>query len=81
MTIRADGNSIEFPKIDNIAGYPILRTSKSEQFLIKNQVTKRVAERKYSFIPDKNVTIPTFKIVVDNQPYETTTYRYYCDKK
>jgi hypothetical protein len=70
--ISADGNSIEFPKIQEIAGYPIVGTSSSQSVSIINggSVTKTVSKT-YSFRPDKSITIPSFSVNVDGNIYKT----------
>ncbi len=69
--MSADGNSIKFPDIKEIDGFPIIGTSSSHSInVINGDITKNIS-RTYSFKPDRNVTIPQFKIEVDGRIYET----------
>ncbi len=69
--MSADGNSIKFPDIKEIDGFPIIGTSSSHSInVINGDITKNIS-RTYSFKPDRNVTIPKFKIEADGRIYET----------
>ncbi len=69
--MSADGNSIKFPDIKEIDGFPIIGTSSSHSInVINGDITKNIS-RTYSFKPDRNVTIPQFKIEADGRIYET----------
>jgi hypothetical protein len=69
--ISADGNSIDFPQISDIAGYSIIGTSSSQSVNIINGDMTRTISKTYSFKPDKSITIPSFEIAVDGKKYKT----------
>jgi len=71
FTISADGNSIDFPKIREIGGYPIIGTSSSQSInMINGDITKTISKT-YSFKPKKSVTIPSFTVNADSKTYKT----------
>ncbi len=69
--ITADGNKIEFPKIDEIDGNPILGTSSSESISMINTNIKRSISKTYSFRASKDVNISSFTVKVDGKEYRT----------
>jgi len=71
FVISADGGDIEFPQIQNIAGYPIIGTSSSQSINIINGNMSKTISKTYSFRPDKSVTIPPLSVKVDNKTYQT----------
>jgi len=73
VTITADGKSIEFPNINEIEGFPITGTSTSESINIINGATTRTKSQNYHFRPTKSITIPSFKVRVDDKEYTTQT--------
>ncbi len=71
LTISADGSSIDFPKIREIGGYPIIGTSSSQSInMINGDITKTISKT-YSFKPQKSVTIPSFTVNADGNTYKT----------
>ncbi|NPA50340.1 MAG: protein BatD [Epsilonproteobacteria bacterium] len=72
LEIEAIGDRVRFPVIDDIEGYPIESRSSSTRMVINGMggASKKIT-RKYSFRVDKNITIPSFKIVVDNKEYQS----------
>jgi hypothetical protein len=69
--ISADGGNIDFPKIQEISGYPILGTSSSQSVnIINGNITKTVSKT-YSFRPDKSITISPLSVSVDGKSYKT----------
>ena len=69
--ITADGNSIQFPKIQNIEGNPIVGTSSSESISMLNSDVTRSISKTYSFRTDKPLTIPSFIVISDGKEYTT----------
>jgi len=69
--ISADGGDIEFPQIEEIAGYPIIGTSSSQSVNIINGNMTKTISKTYSFRPDKSLTIPSFTIKADGKAYKT----------
>jgi len=69
--ISADGNSIDFPQIQEIAGYGVIGTSSSQSVNIINGNMSKTISKTYSFRPDKSVTIPSFTINIDGKAYKT----------
>ncbi len=69
--ISADGDNIEFPEIQEIAGFPVIGTSSSHSInVINGDITKDISKT-YSFKPDKNITIPSFSVRVDGKVYKS----------
>ncbi len=71
LTLSATGRDIEFPKIDEIANYPVADSGTSTSIVIMNGDMKKTLKRSYSFSPDKNVTIPSFTVKVGGKEYKT----------
>jgi len=71
FTISATGSDIEFPKIDTIDGFSVTDSGVSTNIVIINGNMKKTKKHLYSFAPDKNVTIPSFLVKVDNKEYKT----------
>jgi len=69
--ISADGNSIDFPKISEIAGYGVIGTSSAQSVNIINGDMTKTISKTYSFRPDKSVTIPSFTLTIDGKEYKT----------
>ena len=71
FVISAEGNSVEFPTIDEINGTPIDGTSSSQSIsMINGAVTKKIS-KSYRFRPMKSMTIPSFEVKVDGKTYHT----------
>ena len=69
--ITADGNSIVFPKINDIEGNPILGTSSAESISMINTNVTRTTSKTYSFRASKSLTIPSFVVQADGQEEQT----------
>ena len=69
--ITADGNSIVFPKINEIEGNPILGTSSSESISMINTNITRTTSKTYSFRASKALTVPSFIVQIDGEEYQT----------
>jgi len=71
FTISADGNNIEFPELQQIAGYRVIGTSSSQSINIINGNTTKTISKTYSFKPNKSVIIPSLTVKVDGDIYKT----------
>ena len=71
LKIIAKGASVEFPEINNIAGFDILNTSISNSVVNINGDVEVTKTKTYYFHPTKSVEIPSFEVKVDNQTYHT----------
>ena len=71
FTISADGEKIEFPKIESIDGYTIIGTSSAQSINMINSNITRTTSKTYNFRPTKSVIIPSFTVKADGQSYET----------
>jgi len=71
FTITAEGERIDFPTISSIDGFAILSTAQhSSVSIINGSVTKSLS-KSYTFVPTKDVTIPSFKLKIDGKIYTT----------
>ena len=70
-TIEANGNKIEFPQINKIGEFEIKEVSEQENIIIINGEMKKTIAKSYIFFPTKNITIPSFKVKIDNKIYYT----------
>jgi len=73
LQIKATGEDIEFPNIKDIAGFPIVGTTTSEQIYVINGKTTRGKIVNYMFIPSTSVEIPPFIVKVNRQNFKTNT--------
>ncbi len=69
--ISATGSDIKFPNINKIADYPITNSGMSTSLVIINGKASKTIKKFYTFTPDKNITIPSFKVIVDGKEYQT----------
>ncbi len=71
LSLKAEGEDIEFPKIDKIGGFRVLGTSQSSNYSnINGKVTKSLS-KSYTFNPTSSVDIPSFSIKVDGKIQKT----------
>ena len=78
LTLKAtteNSQDVEFPNIREIEGFTILGSHKNSNSKYTNNNGKVKQEttlsRVYLFMPDKNITIPSYSIKIDNQEYKT----------
>ncbi len=69
--IEADGDSVKFPKIDNIDGYKISSRSSSRSMVLINGKMEKKLSKKYIFKPRKDLIIPSFDVEVDGEIYKS----------
>ena len=67
LKISADGEDIEFPDINEIAGYRVEGKSTSTQIRIINGAKSYQKELLLTFTPLQSVTIPSFNIVINKR--------------
>ena len=70
-TISASGNNIEFPRLSNIEGHPVVGTSTSTSINIINGNMKKIKKVSYTFAPKYTFTIPNYSIIVDGKEEQT----------
>jgi len=75
VTLTAQGSNITFPDIKRIGSYPVDPPKISQEFsaTIQNGTTTTLQQKSmhFTFYPDRNVTIPAMKIVIDGTTYQT----------
>jgi hypothetical protein len=71
LQIKVTGEDIEFPNIKDVAGFPIVGTSTSEQIYVVNGKTTRGKIVNYMFMPNKSIEIPSFTIKLNGKNYQT----------
>ncbi len=67
FTISASGDSVKFPIVDNIDGFKVEQTGRSQSITIINGKTTKSISSSYLFTPLKSVTIPPLSVVVDGK--------------
>jgi len=73
LTIKAEGNNIEFPLINKIAGFRVVGTSTSQSISIINGKVSKSILKSFQFIPTKtgDFEIEQFSIKIDGKIYKT----------
>jgi len=71
LTIKAVGSDIEFPNINKIGNSPIKGVSNATNIAIINGTYSKTLTKKYRFIADKNLTIPSYSIKIEGKEYKT----------
>ncbi len=71
LQIKATGEDIEFPNLKDIAGFPIIGTSTSEQIYVVNGKTTRGKIVNYMFVPNNSMVIPSFIVKVNGGNFKT----------
>ena len=75
LKLKATGNNIEFPNIKEINGIPIIgqhRGSNSSYSFIKGQMkSEQSTTLVLTFAPQKDMTIPSYKVTIEGKVYET----------
>jgi hypothetical protein len=69
--IKASGSSIKFPTIDEIAGYKIRGKSTNTNITYKGGKKHKSFVRKYIFNPQKDLTIPSYKVLIGGKEVMT----------
>jgi hypothetical protein len=71
ITLSAKGKNIIFPNPDKIAGYPVLGTSINNNIMVINGEVKESVSKTFVIAPDKNITVPSFKVKIDGKIFTT----------
>ena len=71
FVIEAEGDSVKFPKIDNISGYKIDSRSASRSMVLLNGKMEKKLSKKYTFQPKKDLIVPSFDVEVDGEVYKS----------
>ncbi len=71
FSIKASGGNVKFPDIKNIDGDDIEAVSSSQNISIINGNYQKTITKTYVFTPTHSLTIPSYKVIVDNQAVYT----------
>ncbi len=71
FTLEANGRNIEFPNINNVDGFSVSKNGSSSSLSIINGRRTQKLLQQYKFFPNKTVTIPSFKILIDGKDFYT----------
>ncbi len=75
VKIIAEGRQVEFPVIRSIGNYPVenlRKSSKIETRIVNGNISTRSKKiLSFEFYPEKTVTLPTFKVLVDGKELQT----------
>ncbi len=67
LQIVANGDDIEFPKLENIYEFKIVGTHISEKRANSSEDTVKTKTIEYTFTPNRTITTPQLKVKVDNE--------------
>ena len=73
--IEATGIDIKFPNINSIDGFVVTKNGSSNSLTIVNGKRNQTISKTYKLFPNKTVTIPPFKILIDNKEFLTKEKR------
>ncbi len=71
LTIKAEGKNVVFPDIKDIGGFPVINISNNSQVVYINGKLNQSKSVSYTFAPNKDVIIPSYKVIVDGNEYHT----------
>jgi len=71
VTIQAQGKNIKFPNITQIDGVNIVGTSRADNISVINGEMKESISQSYILYPLKNITIPSFSVIINSKTYHT----------
>jgi len=71
FTISAKGDSVEFPKVDKIGNFDVQDRGTSYNIVMINGNLSKTRKKTYAFMPESNVTIPSFEVKVDGNIVKT----------
>ena len=71
FSIKANGSNVKFPNIKNIDGDDIQAVSSSQNISIINGNYQKTITKTYVFTPTHSLTIPSYKVIVDNKTFQT----------
>lgn len=75
LHIKAIGDDAEFPDIQTIAGQSVIGThsgsSSSYSYINGTMKSEHTTTKTFTFVPDKNLTIPSYEVKIDGKSYKT----------
>ncbi len=75
LHIKAIGDDAEFPDIEKIAGYSVIGThsgsSSSYSYINGKMTSQHTTTKTFTFVPDQNLTIPSYEVKIDGKRYKT----------
>ncbi len=71
ISITAHGKNIKIPTLEYISNYPVKQVFIENNIIAMNGKLEESITKTFVIIPDKNMTIPSFKVEVDNKLYIT----------
>ncbi len=75
LRIKAIGDDAEFPDIQKIDGHKVIGTnsgsSSSYSYINGKMKSEHATTKTFTFIPDQNVTIPSYEVKIDGKKYNT----------
>ena len=71
LSLSVEGDDVKFPSIDNIGGYSVDSSSRSQSITIINGKTSKTITNSYTFTPLKSITIPSYAVEVDGKIEKT----------
>lgn len=72
-TISSNAQDVKFPDLDNIGGFDVVYSSNSSNISVVNGKTTREIRRTYNFYPDLDLTIPSYKVLINGKGYATNS--------
>jgi hypothetical protein len=75
LTIQANGDDIQFPKLRTVEGFKVLGTSSSSSLQIINGSVNRSKSISYKFIPKYSFRVPVYSVLIDGVQFETEELR------
>ena len=75
LRIKAIGDDAEFPNIQMIDGYSVIGSnsgsSSSYSYINGQMKSQHTTTKTFTFVPDQNVTIPSYEVKIDGKSYKT----------
>ena len=75
LRIKAIGDDAEFPDIQMIDGYSVIAThsgsSSSYSYINGKMKSEHTTTKTFTFVPDQNMTIPSYEVKIDGKRYQT----------
>ncbi len=75
LQIKATGDDAKFPDIQMIDGHSVIGTnsgsSSSYSYINGKMKSQHTTTKTYTFIPNQNVTIPSYEVQIDGKNYKT----------
>jgi len=71
LYLEASGDEIYFPPIEKIGDIPVAHTTRSESVVKRGNEYERRKSLIITFYPTQSLTIPSFKVTINNQEYHT----------